>query len=334
MPAKMDPDGSPGVKLLRFFRTLLVDSNKHYQADLAAKLHCSPQTILRMASDIERVIGTSLESGLDNRRRWYRIVSNKPNTLGLEFEELRYLSICRDLATPTLPAHIRKRVDDTILTLSVMMHEQDSPEVTSHFAFFTKGRIDYAPHYAKLETLLRAMQERRVCLVKYKASGKATVREHRFAPDSFISMSQAIYATGALLSEDFSQVRHFTHLAVHRMQAVATMNRYYEGDFPKVADGTFGLPWHEPREYHIHFRAGRAADYVSERIWADQQQLETQEDGSVILHITTRSEPELMAWVRSFGDEASLLTQGTLSPSKCTPPVLTDVGAEAKISPA
>ncbi len=307
MPAKMDPDGAPGVKLLRLFRKLLVDGNKHYQVDLASELQCSPQTILRMANDIERVIGTNLESGTEQRRRWYRITSNKKNKLGLEYEELRYLAICRDLAKSALPEHIQKRVDDTIFSLSVLMNEQESADVKSRFAFFSKGRIDYSPHYTKLETLLKAMEDHRVCLIKYKASGRDIVKEHKFAPSSFISMNQAIYALGALLTDDFSEVRFFTNLAVHRMKGVSLMNRLYEGDFPDVDSGTFGLPWHEPKVFRIRFKAGKAADYVSERIWADKQKIEMHDDGSIILHITTRSEPELMAWVRSFGTEAELI---------------------------
>lgn len=31
------------------------------------------------------------------------------------------------------------------------------------------------------------------------------------------------------------------------------------------------------------------------------------EDGGIILEITTRSEPELTAWVRSFGEEAAFI---------------------------
>ena len=89
--------------------------------------------------------------------------------------------------------------------------------------------------------------------------------------------------------------------------AVSLMNRRYQGNFPEVECATFGLPWHEPKEFRIHFKAGKAADYVSERIWADKQKIEMQDDGSIILHITTRSEPELLAWVRSFGSEAELI---------------------------
>ena len=74
--------------------------------------------------------------------------------------------------------------------------------------------------------------------------------------------------------------------------------------------GGFGLPWHEPRTFRIRV-APSAADYVRERIWAANQQIEDCEDGGLILTLTTRSEPELRAWVRSFGDAAAMLEDGT-----------------------
>ena len=75
------------------------------------------------------------------------------------------------------------------------------------------------------------------------------------------------------------------------------------GGSPITSPGDFGLPWHEPKNFCIRFRSGKAAEYVRERIWADEQNLEILDDGGVILQIRTRSEPELMAWVRSFGEE-------------------------------
>ena len=50
---------------------------------------------------------------------------------------------------------------------------------------------------------------------------------------------------------------------------------------------------------------------MRERIWADEQRLEDLPDGGVLLVITTCSEPELHAWVRSFGDSAELLNAET-----------------------
>lgn len=68
------------------------------------------------------------------------------------------------------------------------------------------------------------------------------------------------------------------------------------------------MPWHEPRTFVIHFKAGKSADYVRERIWTKNQQMHDLPNGDLELELTTTAEPELLAWVRSFGTEAQLVT--------------------------
>ena len=102
-------------------------------------------------------------------------------------------------------------------------------------------------------------------------------------------------------------VRRIVCLAVHRIQEVTLTDHFSTVAVPEPSPGTFGLPWHEPRHFRIRFAPGKVADYVRERIWADEQRLEDLPDGGVLLEITTCSEPELHAWIRSFGDSAELL---------------------------
>jgi predicted DNA-binding transcriptional regulator YafY len=311
MTSKIDPVATPGEKLLRLFRKLMLDGRKHFQRDLAEAFQCSPQTILRMAGEIEAVIGTNLESGLENRRKWYRINTLSRSRLGLDFEELRYLSVCRDLAASHLPEQVLERVDETIFSLSMLMADQDfarrEESQKRQLAFFSKGRIDYSPHFDHIEKLVQAIENKKICLVRYKAAGKQGDKEHRFAPSRLASMGGALYVLGAGVTEDYSAIRHLTNLAVHRITDLILTERAIPSDLPQYAPNAFGLPWHEPREFRIHFQAGKAADYVRERIWADEQRMEEQDDGSLILELTTRSEPEVLAWVRSFGEEAALL---------------------------
>jgi hypothetical protein len=311
MPSKKDQDSTPGVKLLRMFRKLMLDGRLHFQGGLAEELQCSAQTVIRLAAEIESVIGASLESGLENRRRWYRIRTISRSRLGLEFEELRYLSVCRDLAASTLPEQIRNRVDETIFNLSLLMADHDyanrDKAQKRQFTFFSKGRIDYTPHFASIGKLIQAAEERLACLVQYKAAGKPSCKEHRFIPVRIVSMNGALYALGGRLTEDFQGLRHLTNLAIHRIHDVTLTERVYTGALPGASPGEFGLPWHQPRKFRVQFKPGQASDYVRERIWADEQKLEEHDDGGVTLEITTRSEPEFMAWVRSFGEEAVLL---------------------------
>lgn len=103
MKHKFDSDSSMAQKALRLYQKLLLDGRRHYQGDLANYLNCSRQTVMRLIAEIESVVGDALVTGIDKRQRWYQIKSVSRNRLGLEFEELRFLSICRDLAEPYLP---------------------------------------------------------------------------------------------------------------------------------------------------------------------------------------------------------------------------------------
>jgi len=164
-------DTTSGVRVLRMFRKLMLDGRRHFQLDLAKEFECSTQTINRIATLIEDAFAVNLEDGFENRKKWYRMKTIPRNHLGLDFEELRYLSVCRDLAGDTLPDQIRNRIDDTILNLAVLMADHDFAEREKaqkpQFSFFSKGRIDYTPHFAIIEQLQQAAEERKFCLVLY-----------------------------------------------------------------------------------------------------------------------------------------------------------------------
>lgn len=311
MPSKLDQDSTYGAKLLRLFRRLMLDGRKHYQVELAEWLSCSKQTVIRLMAEIEAEIGISLESGLESHKKWYRIRSINRSRFGLDFEELRYLAICRDLAAPYLSAQAQERVDESIFNMSMLLadpaYANRAEAQKPQYRFFSKGRIDYTPHHEHLELLVDAQTQRLACLVRYRAAGKGETREHRFAVSQMVTMNNAIYALGAILSDDFRTMRHFAHLAVHRIVDVTLTNRQVDIGFPQFDGQLFGLPWHEPRKFAIRFRTGKAAEYVRERIWSDSQTITVLKDNGIILEIVTRSEPELLAWVRSFGDDATIV---------------------------
>lgn len=312
MPRKMDVDTKSSIKLLQMFRKFLVDGKKHYQSDLAKEFNCSPQSIIRMTETIEAVMGINFESGTENRRKWYRIASKSTNTLGLDFEELRYLSICREMAGNILPSGVVSRIGDTIFNMSVLMlnpsYAERIKQGRKDFSLFSKGRIDYSPHTTTLDSLMAGIEQHWICKITYQSPAKKEATERLFAPAKLVSMNQALYVLGATLDEDTREVKHYITLAVHRIKAITLTNRHFTFDFPEVDADIFGLPWHEPRTFRIRFNAGGAATYVKERIWSEGQEIEELSDGGIILTLVSQSEMELLSWVRSFGGDAMLLT--------------------------
>ena len=310
MTLKKNSDATPGAKLLKLFRRLLVNGRKHYLKELAEWLDCSPQTVLRLAAEIEREIGTHLETGQDKRKRWYRIRPRSVHLSGMDCEEIRYLTLCRELAAPYLPEQVKQRIDESISSLSLTLLD---PAVTginnTTYAFFSKGRIDYTPHFEQLAILEQAIPEKRICCITYRAAGKERAREHSLVPLRLISMNNALYLMGVSLTEDMKAVHRHLTMAIHRIRKVRQTAICCTCELPAdTVENFFGLPWHEPRTLYIRFTQGKVSDYVRERIWSHSQVIHELPDHSVLLEITTRSQQELMAWTRSFGSDAELLS--------------------------
>ncbi len=312
---KIDPDATYGSKLLRLFRRLVLKGGRHYQKDLADWLHCSKQTVIRLASEIESEIGTALESGIDeHKRRWYEVKTISRARLGLTCEEVRFLSICRDLAEPILPDQVKQRVDESLLNFSMLLSDaeyanRERLQGAPHYAFYNRGRIDYTQHFDAIEALTSLLDTHRICLLRYRAAGDHTCREHKFVPSRFVALNGALYVIGAITTDNFKKKRHLVSFAVHRIQEVTPIDRYATFDIEEEGDSLdrFGLPWHEPREFVVKFNPGAVSDYIRERTWGDRQQLIELPNGGVELKIMTCSGPEVMSWVRSFGKSAELI---------------------------
>lgn len=314
MPAKQDTDVSVSVKVLKLFLILLSDGEKHYQTDLTLRLKCSPQTVRRLAEEIERVVGESLETQREGKQRYYRLRPLKPNrhliAQQINAQDLRYLAICRELADAYLPDQVKESLDRALLEFSVHRQEMLPPHNNSdplgHFRFYSKGYIDYTPHYATITALLNLIDNEGLCLVEYRAAGREHCRTHCFSPSQFLSMSGTLYVFGAILDVDRKTRRHLTYFAVHRIQNVTVLEGRRHFAIPEDDPREFGLTWHDPVTYHIDFEKGAASDYIRERVFAAHQILTEREDGGVTLTLTTCSTPEIVAFVRSFGPAATL----------------------------
>lgn len=312
MPVKLDQDTTSGRKLLRLYQRLLFNAGKHYQGELADWLKCSRQTVSRLALEIAGVVGSHLQTGVENHRRWYCLVPGPSRcNFGTDIAETRYLRLCRDLAENFEPEDVLERMDETMLRFSMLVSEAGIGDrerlAKGRFAFFSKGRINYTPFFPIINTLLECRDKQLRCAVDYRGVGSGEVKRHNIVIGDIVCMNNALYILCGLIDAAGEILEHCLTLAVHRIKSVAASGREAPFCMLRNSHNTFGLPWHEPKRFRVHFQSGGAAEYVRERIWADEQYIEEREDGSLILAIVTRSEPELLAWVRSFGDSARLL---------------------------
>ncbi|MHB8205455.1 MAG: helix-turn-helix transcriptional regulator, partial [Desulfomonilaceae bacterium] len=100
-------------------------------------------------------------------------------------------------------------------------------------------------------------------------------------------------------------------LAIHRFRKVeidetkAHFQVPKEYDFQKAFNQTFGIIKDKKFEVEAEF-TGWAAVFVEERVWSNDQVI-TRHGDKVRIKFTASSEPEILSWILSFGDEARLL---------------------------
>ena len=307
MPNKLDPDKTVADKVLDML-LLLQDSNFAWTtSQLKERLNCSANTIGRMAESIRRRMGERFiieKSGKENTYRLVPKASSRNNT------ELRYLHLCRDLAEPYLPKQILDSTERGLRRLEVFLgDESNEPRHNRPFAFLSKGYIDYTPHFATIALISDAIEDHSILELECKILGKKEREHHLFAPSVIAGMNGALYVLGVEVNHEDQSAGNISFFAIHRITRLNLKYLHCNFEMPKIEFEQYGLPWHEPRTYVIHFKAGKTAEWVQERVWSKNQSMQTLNNGDLELSLTTTAEPELLAWIRSFGPEAELVTQ-------------------------
>lgn len=107
---------------------------------------------------------------------------------------------------------------------------------------------------------------------------------------------------------DFGDIRT---LAVERIEEIELTETSfaYPDDFDpgKWLDEAFTIFGDDQFETQIWFSAEQAK-YIKERIWARQQKIFEQADGSIILEMTTSGRWDVARWVMGFGSQAEVLS--------------------------
>ncbi|NLV45735.1 MAG: WYL domain-containing protein [Candidatus Hydrogenedentes bacterium] len=311
MPSKKDPYANAAQKVIGLYALLLFTGRSYSLPQLAGLFHCSKQTVLRMVEQIETSHRLELETWYEGGRKWFRArpLARRPNVT-LSVEDLQQLLLCRDIVWRLFPKPLGDKLTETIAKTAVLLpnYEDRAEALDSVTHFQPKGIVDYSGSREILDTLLRAIRERRLCDIIYRAPEWPRARTLTVAPFRFIVFREGFYVRcrpeAALDPPDPVLDRT---LAVHRMRKVVVKDRKFkpipDADLP--SSEAFGLAREAPFAVEVDF-VPKAAVYVRERIWSGDQRIIDKPDGGITLRFTATSRPEVLAWVLSFGGEAEL----------------------------
>jgi predicted DNA-binding transcriptional regulator YafY len=318
MPEKKDAYSTPAMKVLRLYILLLFSGKVFSLSDLARKLQCSKQTVIRMIEQISRSRFEQIESWVDESgRRFYRArtPATKPR-VALDVEAIQHLLLCRDIVWHLLPPAFREEISQTIAQTTVLLPEfENRSEADTHLArAHSKGSIDYSPFQHVLETALEAIAGRRICQISYRGQPKQKSKELLVAPLKLIAYRDGLYLK-CRLEKALANPEGFYDpvLAIHRIGSLGLTDRVFEmpKEARKMMPATFGFIPGKPFRVEVAFQP-QAARYVAERIWSDDQKILQHRNGGLTLQFTASSRQEVISWVLSFGKYAELLVPADL----------------------
>lgn len=313
MGEKIDIYRSYGEKLISLFARLLFSGEKHSLTELAQMLDCSKQTVLRLMEDIRKAYGVDVEESYSSNRKYYRM--KRPGAsrslYPLSELELSVLQMCRDFTSHLLGKKLFEEATRAIGKTQALL-PQGPHGNGNHFGVFRPGTIDYTPYHDSICTLLKAMDERKVCRLTYKAIMESRAKTFHIKPLKLFSKDDTIYLLAQLAKEPGKPYRAPDYdplLAVHRIRKVEITNRQFDPpqnyDFEKIYNRHFGVIKDEAFEVEVEFK-GWAAKYVSERTFSPDQKISRIRNDALRLTFSASSEPEVLSWVLSFGLEATL----------------------------
>lgn len=161
-------------------------------------------------------------------------------------------------------------------------------------------------------SIFEAVKSRRAVSFDYKSATSRTFKKKTFDSYRVLCQKGSWYVIG--FDRGAEKIRVY---ALARIKNISlereTFNVPNDFDLKNYIDLDLGI-WNNsepPAEYELLF-APETANYILEREWHKDQQVEENEDGSVSLKFTSNQKQMIFSWVMSFGDAVTVIAPSAL----------------------
>jgi predicted DNA-binding transcriptional regulator YafY len=286
--------------------------------ELADELEIARRTVYRRKETLERLLGAPLDEidgVLQTGKRWkfpagFTIKLPMIGELGLTTPELLALYALRLNAGLFSGSVICEDIESAFTKIGKALSPEARHILDSYANLFIsvpKTPKDYSEHAEIIEELTSAIINRTTCSICYTTYSYEKVKEKCFNinPLYFFERDGGLYVF--VITTKYGDVRL---LAVERIKSIELIEQQFKSpnDFdPAVLlKKAFGVFWDDPFTAKIWFSASQAR-YIRERKWAENETIEEQADGSIILTMDTSGRYDVKRWVMSIGADAELL---------------------------
>jgi predicted DNA-binding transcriptional regulator YafY len=310
---------------LRLERILKIDSLVRHQPGQTAKeiasiLEVSERTIFYDLAYLRDRLGapmTCSKNGYSYTDPHWQL-PDTPLTQGELFALLLGKQILDQYCGNAFEKELKTAVDSLIQRLPQQTKTKIG-ELSQVYQFSSGAKVDIPP--IVWSEVNRSILEQKQLHLKYAGIGTEEETIRTIDPYLVYNVRGSQYLIGYChLRKD---IRSFRLNRIREIQLKESSFRVKVDFDPKsYLRGTFQIEIvHSPLDVKILFYP-EAAKYIRERIWHESQQLTEQEDGSLILKMTTVSLGEIKRWILTWGANAKVL-----SPTKLIAEIQQEVAA-------
>ncbi len=155
-----------------------------------------------------------------------------------------------------------------------------------------------------LINIIKAIYNYQKIKISYKSVYSNSLKEHEISPLSLKFHNNNIYLAGYLRSK--KQVLIFALNRIQELEILSSSQDPVKFDPEEFFDDAFGLSQGETFSVKLKFDKS-VAQYVSERIWHQGQEIKELENGDIVLDFQTKSIDETLSFVLSFKENVELL---------------------------
>ena len=156
----------------------------------------------------------------------------------------------------------------------------------------------------------RAITERRICNVTYRAIATGQSKTYSIIPFRFLYHYDGVY----LLCRNPNYDNLLT-LAAERIQELEVTTQSFEDSIDSNVEEqlhqAFGVVLESPIPVRVRFTASQAP-YIKQRIWHPSQEIEELDDGTIVLSFQAGGMYEIKSWILSHGASAEVLAPASL----------------------
>lgn len=273
-------------------------------SELMERFDLDDRTLRRYLADLRELNLPLYTEGRGDSRRIWIDASYRRHGVRISLLELVSLRFGRQAFGFLEGTTFASDMDGALETLSTFTHRGTDRvrHLDRKLVALPEHRKDHSRDNDVLEEVLTAVINEHVATAHY-ARVNGPTKEYRLHPLSLVVYKQSLYLFARDVEAN-SQIKTFALDRFRHFSANKREHFEYPEDYDPEQQYTdaFGIISGEPVDVALRFHR-RVAPYIRERIWHRSQDLQPQRDGGLRLTMKVAVQPELVAWVLSFGPD-------------------------------